>query len=112
MLAKCHHHNTDVHTQVSQVQDEIHGLVRAHGTAADPAHFKQIVKPMIEYMFKSMPKLMQASTCTHFQLVLQSPAQHIMHRNCIESKAWKLQLGNAISVSLILVDADTSFLLC
>lgn len=35
--------------QVSQVQDKIHGLARAHGTAADPARFKQIVRPMIDY---------------------------------------------------------------
>ncbi len=62
--------------QVSQVQDEIHRLVRAYGTAADPNRFKQIVRPMIDYMYSSMPKLQQASTCKVFKSVMQSPAYH------------------------------------
>ncbi|KAA6418390.1 MAG: hypothetical protein FRX49_11646 [Trebouxia sp. A1-2] len=52
---------------VSQVKDEIHRLVRASGTAAEPARFKQIVRPMIDYMYSSMPKLQQA---------LARPGQH------------------------------------
>ncbi len=62
--------------QVSQVKDEIHRLVRASGTAADPARFKQIVRPMIDYMYSSMPKLQQVSTCQHLQSAMQSPAYH------------------------------------
>jgi len=100
--------------QVSQVKHEIHRLVLASGTAADPARFKQIVRPMIDYMYSSMPKLQQVSTCKHFQLVMQSPAKHIMHNGCVESKAWKLQLviAIAIGVSKLPVDAPTCFLLC
>jgi len=60
--------------QVSQVQDEIHRLVRASGTAADPNRFKQILRPMIDYMYSSMPNLQQASTCKLFKSVMQSPA--------------------------------------
>ena len=47
--------------QVSQEQDEVESLVRAHGRSADPDQFKQIVQPMIGYMYSSMPKLEQAS---------------------------------------------------
>ncbi|KAL0040102.1 hypothetical protein WJX79_006468 [Trebouxia sp. C0005] len=52
-------HTLEQLDQVSQVKDEIHRLVRASGTAAEPARFKQIVRPMIDYMYSSMPKLQQ-----------------------------------------------------
>ncbi|KAL0045116.1 hypothetical protein WJX82_008917 [Trebouxia sp. C0006] len=52
-------HTIEQLDQVSQVKDEIHRLVRASGTAADPARFKQIVRLMIDYMYSSMTKLQQ-----------------------------------------------------
>lgn len=45
--------------QVSQVQYEIDRRVRAYGKAADPACFKQIMRPMVDYMYKSMPNVQQ-----------------------------------------------------
>ncbi|KAL0029427.1 hypothetical protein WJX77_007199 [Trebouxia sp. C0004] len=52
-------HTLEQLDQVSQVHYEIHGLVRAYGTAADPACFKQIVRAKVDYMYSSMPKLQQ-----------------------------------------------------
>ncbi|DBB07068.1 TPA: hypothetical protein ACH3X1_011654 [Trebouxia sp. C0004] len=80
-------HTLEQLDQVSQVHYEIHGLVRAYGTAADPACFKQIVRAKVDYMYSSMPKLQQVSTCKRFQSIMQSPAQHVMHSGCITSKA-------------------------
>ena len=47
--------------QVSQVQDDVESLVTAHGRSADPVQFRQIVQPMLGYVYGSMPKLEQAS---------------------------------------------------
>ena len=66
-LAKWHLHKQLLMSthwmQVSQVQYEIDRRVRAYGKAADPACFKQIMRPMVDYMYKSMPNVQQASTC-------------------------------------------------
>ncbi|DBA97730.1 TPA: hypothetical protein ACH3X3_012610 [Trebouxia sp. C0006] len=45
--------------QVSQVQHEINRHVRAYGKAADPACFKQVMRPMVDYLYNSMPNLQQ-----------------------------------------------------